>query len=121
MAGSRRIALRIRSTILRANPSTSLRANGSRECAPDDRLREAIQLVRSDHESWIASSQALLAMTFAAQGGLTQRVRARRGPMTGSGVIRTMGYDLLICPGPDACWLDRPAGKYAHRSRGLRE
>src|SRR5258708_7584790 len=24
-------------------PSTSLRANGSRECAPDDRLREAIQ------------------------------------------------------------------------------
>jgi hypothetical protein len=33
---------------------TSLRANGSRECAPDDRLREAIQfcfLVAS----WIAS------------------------------------------------------------------
>ena len=27
------------------SPSTSLRANGSRECAPDDRLREAIQLV----------------------------------------------------------------------------
>src|SRR3954469_4652516 len=26
-----------------AAPSTSLRANGSRECAPDDRLREAIQ------------------------------------------------------------------------------
>jgi hypothetical protein len=24
---------------------TSLRANGSRECAPDDRLREAIHLV----------------------------------------------------------------------------
>jgi hypothetical protein len=24
--------------------STSLRANGSRECAPDDRLREAIHL-----------------------------------------------------------------------------
>jgi hypothetical protein len=25
-------------------PSPSLRANGSRECAPDDRLREAIHL-----------------------------------------------------------------------------
>jgi hypothetical protein len=24
---------------------TSLRANGSRECAPDDRLREAIQMI----------------------------------------------------------------------------
>src|ERR1700716_2847126 len=28
----------------------SLRANGSRECAPDDRLREAIQLLCSDKE-----------------------------------------------------------------------
>jgi hypothetical protein len=27
----------------------SLRANGSRECAPDDRLREAIKLCRLDH------------------------------------------------------------------------
>ena len=27
------------------NCATSLRANGSRECAPDDRLREAIQSV----------------------------------------------------------------------------
>src|SRR3954449_1822718 len=33
------MALRVRVT-----PSTSLRANGSRECAPDDRLREAIHL-----------------------------------------------------------------------------
>jgi hypothetical protein len=41
--------------------STSLRANGSRECAPDDRLREAIQ--NATKEDWIASSQALLAMT----------------------------------------------------------
>jgi hypothetical protein len=40
-----------------------LRANGSRECAPDDRLRGAIQLWRRDTESWIASSQMLLAMT----------------------------------------------------------
>jgi len=39
----------------------SLRANGSRECAPDDRLREAIQFFSK--EDWIASSQALLAMT----------------------------------------------------------
>jgi hypothetical protein len=29
-----------------------LRANGSRECAPDDRLREPIQ----SHKDWIASS-----------------------------------------------------------------
>ncbi len=34
---------------------TSLRANGSRECAPDDRLREAIQNTGKD---WIASSPA---------------------------------------------------------------
>jgi hypothetical protein len=39
----------------------SLRANGSRECAPDDRLREAIQNATS--KNWIASSQELLAMT----------------------------------------------------------
>ena len=34
--------------------------NGSRECAPDDRLREAIQ---STHESWICFVATLLAMT----------------------------------------------------------
>jgi hypothetical protein len=38
----------------------SLRANGSGECPPDDRLHEAIQ---SYKEGWIASSQELLAMT----------------------------------------------------------
>jgi hypothetical protein len=32
----------------------SLRANGSRECAPDDRLREAIHL--APKKVWIASS-----------------------------------------------------------------
>jgi len=32
----------------------SLRANGSRECAPDDRLREAIH--GATKEEWIASS-----------------------------------------------------------------
>jgi hypothetical protein len=31
----------------------SLRANGSRECAPDDRLREAIH--SAANEAWIAS------------------------------------------------------------------
>src|SRR5260370_31427817 len=40
----------------------SLRANGSRECAPDDRLREAIH--KAATEEWIASSLALLAMTI---------------------------------------------------------
>ncbi|MGY4567474.1 PAS domain S-box-containing protein [Bradyrhizobium sp. USDA 3256] len=39
----------------------SLRANGSRESAPDDRLREAIHL--ATREEWIASSLSLLAMT----------------------------------------------------------
>src|SRR5207247_8969352 len=42
----------------------SLRANGSRECAPDDRLREAIHAATV--EEWIASSLALLAMTVEA-------------------------------------------------------
>src|SRR6202011_2844600 len=39
----------------------SLRANGSRECAPDDRLREAIQATeKSEMDCFVAS---LLAMT----------------------------------------------------------
>jgi hypothetical protein len=38
-----------------------LRANGSHECAPDDRLREAIHSVVK--EEWIASSLSLFAMT----------------------------------------------------------
>jgi hypothetical protein len=38
-----------------------LRANGSRDCAPDDRLREAIH--RAAKKDWIASSLALIAMT----------------------------------------------------------
>ena len=42
------------------NLATSSRANGSRECAPDDGLREAIQIHERD---WIASSPSLLAMT----------------------------------------------------------
>src|SRR5258708_36467070 len=45
--------------------STSLRANGSRECAPDDRLREAIH-TGAAARLWIASSQVLLAMTGSA-------------------------------------------------------
>src|SRR6476469_1985301 len=39
----------------------SLRANGSRERAPDDRLREEIHLAA--RQVWIASSLSLLAMT----------------------------------------------------------
>ena len=38
-----------------------MRANGSRERAPDDRLREAIQ--KPLEKVWIASELALLAMT----------------------------------------------------------
>ena len=41
--------------------SPSWRANGSRECAPDDRLGEAIHL--DARQAWIASSASLLAMT----------------------------------------------------------
>src|SRR5258706_1764100 len=41
----------------------SLRANGPRECAPDDRLREAIHLAARQNENWIAWSLMLLAMT----------------------------------------------------------
>jgi hypothetical protein len=41
----------------------SLRANGSRERAPDDRLREAIHVKTEQGASWIASSRTLLAMT----------------------------------------------------------
>jgi hypothetical protein len=40
----------------------SLRANGSGERPPDDRLREAIHAIA--WKDWIASSQALLAMTL---------------------------------------------------------
>jgi hypothetical protein len=43
-----------------AKPSS--RANGSRERAPDDRLREAIHVAA--REAWIASSLSLLAMTW---------------------------------------------------------
>ena len=49
---------------LRARGETVLRANGSRECAPDDRLREAIHAFLNT-EQWIASSLSLLAMTKA--------------------------------------------------------
>jgi hypothetical protein len=42
--------------------ASSLRANGSRECAPDDRLREAIY--RAAKSVWIASSLPFLAMTL---------------------------------------------------------
>jgi hypothetical protein len=42
----------------------TLRANGSRERAPDDRLRQAIH-ASSYADKWIASSLALLAMTCA--------------------------------------------------------
>ena len=37
------------------NLTASLRANGSRECAPDDRLREAIHAAARRKKEWIAS------------------------------------------------------------------
>jgi hypothetical protein len=44
------------------SPHRHCEPTGRREAPPDDKLREAIQLYRSK-ASWIASSQALLAMT----------------------------------------------------------
>jgi hypothetical protein len=40
----------------------SLRTNGSRECATDDKLREAIHRAAKKKE-WLATSLALLGMT----------------------------------------------------------
>jgi hypothetical protein len=50
-----------------------LRANGSRESAPDDRLREAIHL-RRQHKYWIASSLTLLAMTISRHSGAMRSI-----------------------------------------------
>ena len=55
--------------------SASLRANGSRECAPDDRLREAIHA--KPEKEWIASSQVLLAMTENTASRSRRMIRAR--------------------------------------------
>jgi uncharacterized small protein (DUF1192 family) len=38
-----------------------LRANGSRECAPDDRLREAIHLAAKEMDCFVASFLAMMA------------------------------------------------------------
>jgi hypothetical protein len=54
--------LRMRGKLFRLSPS--LRANGSRECAPDDRLREAIQRLHRRLDCFVAW---LLAMT---KGGI---------------------------------------------------
>jgi len=48
---------------------SSLRANGSRGCAPDDGLREAIHGAVS--AEWIASSLTLLAMTAVSESRYT--------------------------------------------------
>jgi hypothetical protein len=45
---------------------SSLRANGSRECAPDDRLREAIQNFRQILGCFVASLLAMTATTHVA-------------------------------------------------------
>jgi hypothetical protein len=42
----------------------SLRANGSRECAPDDRLREAIHLAAQRMDCFVASLLAMTAWLF---------------------------------------------------------
>ena len=58
-----------RQFVARAYPKSSLRANGSRECAPDDRLREAIHSAsaRGEMDCFVAS---LLAMTVFPEGKL---------------------------------------------------
>src|SRR5258708_22695638 len=53
----------------------SLRANGSRECAPDDRLREAIQ---SRNQDWIASSRSLSSGQPKARAACASPLQQRR-------------------------------------------
>jgi hypothetical protein len=53
--------------------STSLRANGSRECAPDDRLREAIHLsLRCEMDCFVASAPLHKRFAFVAGNDDTQ-------------------------------------------------
>src|SRR5580698_6803121 len=54
--------------------STSLQANGSRERAPDDRLREAIQAYKRRLDCFVAS---LLAMTLSHNFSFSRRLFAR--------------------------------------------
>jgi hypothetical protein len=58
---------------------TSLRANGSRECAPDDRLREAIH--RADTTVLDCFVALLLAMTLGYGPAISPRVFARVLPV----------------------------------------
>jgi len=56
--------------------SSSLRANGSRECAPNDRLREAIHRYGAAMDCFVAS---LLAMTLGRQRPIAPRRALRSG------------------------------------------
>jgi len=53
-------------------PSSSLRANGSRECAPDDRLREAIHSQEEGLDCFVAALLAMTAGTGHLHGGLRE-------------------------------------------------
>jgi hypothetical protein len=67
---------------------SSLRANRSRECAPDDRLREAIQTPHKE-KNWIPSSLLLLAMTttiFAANA------KSPEAMLPGFSITSSFGY-----------------------------
>jgi hypothetical protein len=55
LIGFDKFAVRRKGYCAGEEPKPSLRANGSRECAPDDRLREAIHFSAAMKE-WIASS-----------------------------------------------------------------
>ena len=80
----------------------SLRANGSRECAPDDRLREAIHFAAK--KAWIASSLALLAMTaggascdkFNTTAAPGRSLLTRRSPPSDEGGWRSRGKSLRV-------------------------
>ena len=56
--------------------SSSLRANGSRECAPDDRLREAIHLAARGNMDCLVAS--LLAMTALFENRIKTRCNRRQ-------------------------------------------
>src|SRR5258708_39605021 len=88
-------------------PSTSLRANGSRERAPDDRLREVIHAA-AERKAWIASSQELLAMTRRQRRLPTPSLQPRRSPTAARGG----GSSLPVIPRPPKRSIS------PHRSKG---
>jgi hypothetical protein len=73
--------------------AASLRANGSRECAPDDRLREAIHRAAKGRMDCVAS----LAMTIHSLPPAEAGDPVFRGVSDGSDIPRRTGYSAGAC------------------------